>query len=236
MSSLESGLFSPSAPILRGKLKGKRWLLASRGKLLRVLLSTYEREQTRLFEDALSPGNVVFDIGAHAGYYSLLASVLVGSSGSVFAFEPEPRNALYLKKHMAINRCGNVTVVESAVGNNSGMTHFEYGTGSGTGRVATARSDGDLAVPMVSLDDFTESNAILPDHLKIDVEGAEMLVLQGARRTISRARPVIFLSTHGPAVHRECCRFLKELQYELRAILGDALEAAAEILCVPRHR
>lgn len=226
--------FLPSAPILRGTLKGKRWLLASRGKLLRVLLSTYEREQTRLFEDAITPGNVVFDIGAHAGYYSLLASVLVGSSGSVFAFEPEPRNALYLKKNMAINRCGNVTVVESAVGNNSGTTRFEYGTGSGTGRV-TSNAAG-LAVPMVSVDDFTERNAVLPDHLKIDVEGAEMLVLQGARRTISRARPVIFLSTHGPAVHRECCRFLKELQYELRSMLGNALEAATEILCVPRHR
>src|SRR5712692_81229 len=122
-------------PILRGGLRGKWWFLGSRGKLLRVLLSTYEREQTALFRRAVRPGDVVFDIGAHAGYYTLLASALVGPTGKVFAFEPDTRNYRMLEKQIAINRCSNVVLSSSAVSDSNGVAQFARGTGSGTGHL-----------------------------------------------------------------------------------------------------
>ena len=97
--------------ILRGSLRGKQWLAESGGKVLRVLGGTYEPEQTRAFEELVKPGDTVLDVGAHVGYYTLLSSVLVGASGRVFAFEPNPRNYHYLDQHVYLNRCRNVTTV-----------------------------------------------------------------------------------------------------------------------------
>ena len=72
-------------PILRGPLAGKKWLLASR---INFFLGTYEPEQTQAFQEIVRPGSVVYDVGAHYGYYTLLASVLAGPAGRVLAFEP----------------------------------------------------------------------------------------------------------------------------------------------------
>lgn len=82
----------------------------------------YEPEQTILFINKLKESDVVFDVGAHIGYYTLLSSEIVGSTGKVFAFEPDPRNSYYLKKHNCINRADNVTIVNKAVTKNDGYT------------------------------------------------------------------------------------------------------------------
>ena len=80
-------------PILAGPLRGRWWLPATRGKLLRIYLGTYEREQTALFRELIRPGHTVLDVGAHVGYYTVLASALAGPRGAVWAFEPNPANA-----------------------------------------------------------------------------------------------------------------------------------------------
>ncbi|MBI2069227.1 MAG: FkbM family methyltransferase [Elusimicrobia bacterium] len=217
-------------PILGGRLRRKKWDFASGGKVLRVLLGSYEREQTALFERLIKPAGVVLDIGAHVGYYTLLSADLAGPSGRVFAFEPEPKNAAFLKKHVQMNACANVTVVEAAVGDKNGTAYFDYGTGTGTGHLA---QNGKLAVPVLTLDTFCAERSLTPTHLKIDVEGAEMLVFQGGRETIERARPVIFLSTHGPEIHNKCLAFLQTLNYKFEAMIGDDPQTATEVLCLP---
>jgi hypothetical protein len=79
--------------VLQGKLKGKKWI---RGAGVHgYWLGTYELKKQEAFEKAVKKGDVVFDIGAHAGFYALLASSLVGESGKVFAFEPLPRNVFF---------------------------------------------------------------------------------------------------------------------------------------------
>ena len=73
-------------PILAGPLRGRGWLPASRGKLARIFLGTYEPEQTRLFQEHVRPGDTVLDVGAHVGYYTVLSAVLAVASGALWLF------------------------------------------------------------------------------------------------------------------------------------------------------
>lgn len=217
-------------PIIGGALRGRWWLPASRGKVLRILNGTYEREQTRLFQEHIRPGATVLDVGAHVGYYTLLSAVLAGPRGRVHAFEPNPQNAAFLRRHVRLNRLGNVTVEQAAVSDRAGTARFDFGTGSGTGHLADA---GALEVRTVRLDDYCAQHGLAPTVVKIDVEGAEMSVLAGGRETLARHRPVIFLSTHGAEVHAASLGFLRGLGYQLRPILGGDLQTTTEVLATP---
>jgi FkbM family methyltransferase len=214
-------------PIIAGPLRGRWWLPAARGKILRVLGGSYEREQTELFERWIEPGQTVVDVGAHVGYYSLLASVLVGESGSVHAFEPDRRNARFLRRHVRMNRRSNVTVVEVAVADRTGISEFRTAGGSGTGRLDAG---GDRQVPTIRLDDYCSDRGIAPDVLKIDVEGAEVEVLAGAAAVLSSG-PVLFLSTHGRERYARSVDLLGELGYRVEPIPGTIHDASAELLC-----
>ena len=214
-------------PIIGGRLRGSWWLPASRGKVLRILNGTYEREQTALFEKLLHAGDTVLDVGANVGYYTLLASVLVGGGGRVHAFEPEPRNAEFLRRHVRINGRGNVSVEQAAVSDRVGTARFDFGSGTGTGHLADA---GAIEVRTLRLDDHCAAHGLKPRAIKIDVEGAEMSVLAGARQTLERHRPIVFLSTHGPEVHRASLEFLRDLGYRVEPILGGDVESTTEVL------
>ena len=79
-----------------GELKGKKWLMGSGG--FRMILGMHEKENARFLLTLVQKGQVFYDIGAHVGYYSLLSSQLLGESGKVVAFEPNPRNLKLLQK------------------------------------------------------------------------------------------------------------------------------------------
>src|SRR5688572_25202486 len=87
--------------ILQGRLRGKRWIAGS--STHGCWLGSYESDKRQLFESSITPGDVVFDIGANVGFYTLLASDLVGSSGHVYSFEPVPRNIEFLNEHLSLN-------------------------------------------------------------------------------------------------------------------------------------
>jgi len=208
----------------RGPLKGKRWHLTTRSRFWQ---GRYEPHQTRLFVETVKPGEVVYDVGAHVGYYSVLASTLVGASGHVLAFEPVPANLYYLRRHLQINGCQNVTVIEACVAEAEGVSHFQT-RGTGRGHIS---QDGKLTVRTVSLDELVQAGKIpAPDCIKIDVEGAEYSVLQGARALIARTHPTIFLSLHGEQMRQQCFEFLTAHGYHLDAIGKQQLAKAGEVL------
>jgi FkbM family methyltransferase len=223
-------LHATRVPLLFGPMRGKYWLPFSRGKVLRLLLGSYEPDQTTMMKELLRPGHVLFDVGAAVGYYTVLAAPLVGDEGRVVAFEPDPKNAAYLRKHVAINRLTNVTVHQTAVGNLNGRAKFAGGSGTGTGRLTES---GTTTVGICRLDDFV-ATAGFPTHIKIDVEGAELDVLRGARQTLTSARPTIFLSTHGSKVYHACHEYLTELDYNLLPISADP-KYASEVLCLAKE-
>jgi FkbM family methyltransferase len=212
-------------PILQGKLRGKKWIVNS--GVHGYWLGSYEYEKRRAFEAAVSPGSVVFDIGAHAGFYTLLASELVGSTGKVVAFEPLPRNLAFLRSHLDLNAVDNAEVIAAAVSDVDGAVGFQDGPDSSTGFIS---SSGGRRVAAVSLDALVhEGNIPRPDFLKIDVEGAEMDVLRGGRRTLEEGSPALFLATHGKDVHASCCEFLKSLGYALEPIVGKTIDDTDEV-------
>jgi FkbM family methyltransferase len=173
---------------------------------------------------------VVFDIGAHAGFYSLLASELTGCKGRVYAFEPLPRNVRCLREHLRINHIANVYVVEAAVADFDGRAMFLKHSDSTMGRVS---AEGSLEVRTVTLDQLVSDGGIpSPQFLKIDVEGGETAVLSGARQLLARTHPAIFLSTHGQDLHRKCSGFLISLGYSLRAIDKKDVKESDELLAV----
>ncbi len=218
-------------PIVAGPLKGMQWAPGARGKILRVLLGSYEREQTRLFLQHIRPGDVVYDVGAASGYYTLLARKLVGAQGKVVAFEPNPWNASFLQLHVTANRFDDVELHSCAVGREDGTAKFAQRSGTGTGCVS---ADGTLQVAVRSLDSLVAETGTIPTHIKIDVEGAEQQLLEGARDLLQQTRPTLFLSTHGPRVHQACCQYLADLGYKLSPMAGGDLESAYEILCTPK--
>jgi Methyltransferase FkbM domain len=103
-----------------------------------------------------------------------------------------------------------------------GIVQFEFGNGSCLGKIS---SDGPIRVPSISLDSFVANGKPLPNVMKIDVEGAEYEVLSGARKVISKARPIIFLATHGAKIHAQCCDFLLDHGYQLQLFAPDEVVA-----------
>ncbi len=117
--------FIPDARVLRilqGPLRGKKWVKGS--GVNGYWLGSYEVKNQKLFVEFIKGGDIVFDVGAHVGFYSLLFSQLVGKTGRVFAFEPLARNIQFLKKHIELNNISNVEVRECAVAETTGERFF----------------------------------------------------------------------------------------------------------------
>ncbi len=219
-------------PILQGRHRGMRWIVGSGNH--GYWLGSHEYRKRILFEQTVRPGDVVYDIGAHVGFYTLLASALVGTKGRVIAFEPLPDNLAFLHEHLRLNRRENVTVMEMAVSDFEGTAEFLAGDNTSTGHLA---EKGTIPVRVVSLDKLVERGEILlPQVIKMDIEGAEGAALRGARKIFAEARPVLFLATHDETVHRECMDWLHSLDYALQPVEGFLLETSRELIAIPVER
>ncbi|MFN2303118.1 MAG: FkbM family methyltransferase [Anaerolineales bacterium] len=216
-------------PILQGRLRGKRWIVGAGEH--GYWLGSYEYNKRLAFEREVTPDSIVYDIGANVGYFSLLAAVLVGKGGQVFAFEPLPRNVAFLRKHVALNRLENVTVIEAAVSGHSGEAAFQFGASDSMGHLG---EKGDINVQLISLDDWlTEGKLASPDFIKIDVEGAEYEVVCGAQKLLKKYRPILFLDTHQREAHHATINLLQTLGYQFERLDGKDLEETKEILAKP---
>ncbi len=168
-------------------------------------LGTYEPELQQAVHDWLPPGAVVYDVGANVGYVSLLLSRAAGDSGQVFAFEPLPANVERLAANLRLNPWARVTCVAAAVVDRPGPVHFLAHASGAMGKAAGSAGRIDQAypqefeVPGLTLDEFayTGSNP-LPQVIKMDIEGGEVLALKGMRRLLAEARPLLLLELHGP--------------------------------------
>jgi len=157
---------------------------------------SYEPMVSATLKEILAPGTTFVDIGANIGWFSLLAASVVGPGGRVFAVEPNPRNVALLRQSVKDNRFDNIEVLDIALGERAGAAALE--TDGSNGRLipidgppsqAVAASFVVATYPLDTL--LNEAGAGRVDAMKIDVEGAEPLVMRGATRTISEHRPVL---------------------------------------------
>jgi FkbM family methyltransferase len=216
-------------PVLQGPLRGKRWRVGSSNH--GCWLGSYEYEKQRVLQRSIKPGDVVYDIGANVGFYTLLASTLVAEHGRVYAFEPLPSNLEDLRNHLKLNRIRNSTVIEAAVSSRDGEAYFDPSMNRSQGRLS---STGTIVVRTVMLDSWLRQNSFRPPSLmKIDIEGAEAECLRGAEHTIRTSRPIILLATHNHDLHAACIEMLSDWKYDLRPLDAPIITNASEIVAEP---
>ncbi|MDH3258949.1 MAG: FkbM family methyltransferase [Deltaproteobacteria bacterium] len=166
----------------------------------------YEKEETRWIEQTLKPGMVSFDVGANIGYYTVKMSRLVGENGRVYAFEATSTAYNVLKKHVHLNRCNNVTFNHLAVSNRNGHHIIYCAHNANTGQSSLLDFDGaarEEDVQCITLDSYIKENNIDKiDFIKIDVEGAEMLVLEGSVLLLQQFRPTIMIEINPMSLSR----------------------------------
>lgn len=155
----------------------------------RVGLNAYEGEVRQQIREVLKPGMTIVDVGANIGLYTVWAARCIGDSGRVYAFEAAPSTSDVLRKNIAANGCKNVTVVTRAVMDKKGTTAFFIEDSSGTSGVfPSGREKSCVEVEAVSLDEYFQEQGWPDVHvIKIDVEGAEKLVLDGMRELCRRS-------------------------------------------------
>jgi len=156
--------------------------------------AAYEPHVKRCLSVLLRPGDVFVDVGAHIGYFSLLAACLVGPTGKVFAFEADSEVFRRLRSNGSKFSC--LTSYPKVVWQRSGQVSFSnaHQPGeTGWGKVADVQNDGNVVmVESVSLDDWHETVDRVPVRLlKIDAEGSEPFILDGARKLMFGARPYV---------------------------------------------
>jgi FkbM family methyltransferase len=188
-----------------------------------VMLDGYwEIWLTLFFARAVTPGMTVMDIGANLGYYTVLLGNAVGPSGHVIAIEPVPQTAALLKKTIALNGMeGWVRLITAAaVGpQTSAVEMYVPENEPKNAAIIGTPIEGAIQVPAVSVDELTRGLSRL-DLVKIDAEGAEMLIIDGMRETIKRLRPNLLLEFNAHR-YRDPSAFLEILLWaypQMRAL------------------
>jgi len=175
-------------------------------------LGSYEHHKQRLFHATITPKSVVWDLGANVGFYSLLAA---RRGSRVIAVEPVAENVSYLKRHIALNKIRNIEVLVAAVARECGRASFSIGDSRSMGRLAP----GPLEVDVITLDSLLLKFGA-PDVIKIDVEGAEFLALQGGEHCLA-GNPIIFLATHSATLRAQCSDLLSSVGYVPTVVAED---------------
>lgn len=228
--------------ITRGPMAGMRW--RRRNNLpFWYHLGIYEPETSRFLAASLRPGDTFWDLGANAGYHTLMAARAVGPTGHVIAVEPDPRTCEILREQLELNGlAANCTIVQAAVSDRSGQTiliqRASDPRGNALQQIDNPAIDNKIGssveVPSVTLDELG-TRYPRPRLIKMDIEGAEVLALPGGRSLLSGPdRPErLLVAVHGDAARDFCRDFLRENGYDLQV---DPEIDAHSLLGVDAHR
>lgn len=194
--------------VLFGRLRGTRFLVEP------SMGFTYALGGRALnwgfLEKQIAPGMVVYDIGANRGQMTLFFAALTGPTGKVLSFEPVKALSSVIERNLSLNGFVNVDVQPVALADFAGRSAFIFSQGRSTQGCLIASETHDcqptkneaIDVDVERLDSLTEGGFPLPSLIKVDVEGAAAAVLCGAKRTIEKASPSIYIELHGPEEQR----------------------------------
>ncbi|MCS7237003.1 MAG: FkbM family methyltransferase [Thermoguttaceae bacterium] len=190
------------------------------------LFGVHEPLATQLIKSFVRPGDCVLDIGANIGYYALLLSQLVGERGAVLAVEPHPGNFRLLCQNLRLNRVDNVWVAQAAVAATEGTAQLEVSHASNWHSLVQSglRPPGRaITVATITVDRIRQLWGRPISLMRMDTEGYEGHILQGAKRTIAEDRPALVVEVHPAFLGPEGgLQFLEELLaagYESRYVV-----------------
>jgi FkbM family methyltransferase len=171
-----------------------------------------DRGHIRVFESLLRPDSIVLDVGANIGFYSLLAASQL-QDGRVHSFEPVPVNVERMKRNIALNGFDNITLNPQGAAGQAGQATLYVpaddiynipgyrSTDAASLNQGLATTTTEEAVELVTLDDYVQQQSIIHiDLIKIDVEGAELGVLEGAETLLERFRPQVLMEINTRAL------------------------------------
>jgi FkbM family methyltransferase len=204
------------------------------GSFVRYLTGDAEPEVQEALAELVKPGQTVYDVGANIGFFTILCSKLVGPQGRVYAFEPIPQNPVTLRHNIALNGLTNVVIVDKALSCSTGTAEMFVSPWSAFHSLnveGASKQDnhgaeaGEIVVETVTLDEFLQGPDVsAPDLIKIDVEGAELIVVEGMRGTLRSKQPLLLCELHDTKLgDRE---FVDSIDYRARVIDGESPELA----------
>jgi len=180
-------------------------------------------------------GGIVWDVGAHIGFHTLGFSAIAGSSGRVVAFEPNPSNRDRLQQNLQKNPdlAARVEILSCALSDHNGQSLFGLSRDIDSGASSMSFLDSTTAstdpgtsawdrivVTVRTADALIQEGMPHPTVMKVDVEGAELLVLRGATETIRMARPTVIVEAHSARLAFEVHEWFRNQEYQVR-LLAD---------------
>jgi FkbM family methyltransferase len=198
--------------IQRGCGKGVRFN-PGHGYISQVL-GTWEPDVIDTLDKILKPGMIFCDIGANNGFFSVIAAKLVGPKGAVYAIDPLPINIEQIKNNVRLNDFRNVNIYEMAMGAVNDRAKLSVSANSGMSRLQAVSDAPDpmqtILVDLRTLDTLVAEKGLQdPGFIKIDAEGAEAFILEGAAKILQRSHPALLIELHGTnqAVEEVLTRF-----------------------------
>jgi FkbM family methyltransferase len=172
------------------EIQGSKMFLDPGDSLNLSINGVYGELDTQIIRDEIKEGDIVIDVGANIGYYTLIFAQLVGKTGKVFAFEPESKNFEILKKNVKINNYNNVIVEQKIISDKSGKMKLFISDSDIVGHRIQQMGNFKkfIEVESVTLDEHMKKLNLDKkiNFIKIDVEGAEPKVLQGAKKILEQ--------------------------------------------------
>jgi len=217
------------------EIEGRKMFTQNNDGLALSIFKIYEPNQTKIVKKYVHEGDVVIDVGAHVGYYTLLMAQLVGKNGKVYSFEPDPVNFELLKKSVEINGFENVVLIQKAVSDTTEKIKLFLGDNdSAINRIYDAKlgdAKKSIDVESVTIDEYFKENDKLFNFIKIDSEGSEAKIINGMEKFLTKNRKLIMMTEFFPFLIKksgdEPKQYLKSLEnsgFELYNILDDNKE------------
>jgi len=165
------------------------------------------------YEKFANPCGIIIDVGAHVGLFALKSAGLMGSL-LIIAIEPCPNNSRFFKENLQLNRLEKkVALIEAAAGNMHGQTRLWISKKSGSHSLNPKDGEYFVRVDLITLDELVKTiNLPRIDYIKIDVEGTEFDVLEGAQEILERFKPVVVMETNNI---KKCQGLLKTMGYTI---------------------
>lgn len=233
---------SPSRTVKLQVLVGKYIKFIRQGDIVRILYGdqhlvpfkkSFEYHTLDLYLKELSPGDVVIDVGANVGLFSLLGSPIIGENGKIYSFEPTPGTFNVLKNNIVLNSCNNIYPQRQALADrrmpiiitNPSPKQGLYKDALNRIKEVTKEDGLEDVIYTTTLDEFCKTTQLTRlDFIKVDIEGAELMFFKGAKETLSRFRPKIIFEaneSHCSAYNYrvvDILVYLYNLDYDIRQL------------------
>lgn len=205
--------------------EGSKMILDANDSLLLSIYPNFEPGETKIIKKYVKSGMNAVDAGANIGYFTLLMAKIVGEKGTVHAFEPDNANFKLMQKNVKLNNYRNVRMNESAVSDKNGhLTFYLSASNPQDHRIIedSAEKRDTYKVPSVTLDSYFQKKKL--DFIKMDIQGAELMALEGGERLLKSQKPILVLEYWPYGIYQagrkpqEFFTFLEKNEYHIQQI------------------